>query len=118
MILSAILFLIRLNKNTNEIYPDISKVEQKLLPVIQRFNFYYPDYTLPQIYTYISGLNHELPVIAGQDAIAIGLDCYLDTNASVYDLAGIPKYKSMRMQADFFCPPAILLLQFTMPTCP
>lgn len=94
-------FLIRLNKNTKEIYPDISKVEQNLLPVIQRFNFYYPDYKLPQIYTYISGLNHELPVIAGQDAIAIGLDCYLDTNASVYDLAGIPKYKSMRMQADF-----------------
>jgi len=94
-------FLISLNQKTRLVYPDISKVEQELLPVFQRFNFYYPDNQLPKVFTYISGLNHEMPIIAGQDAIAIGLDCYLDTSYRIYDLAGIPKYKSLRMQADF-----------------
>jgi len=94
-------FLINLNKKSRQTYSDITKLEQELLPVFQRFEYYFPDRQLPEVFTYISGLNIQMPIIAGQDAIAIGLDCYLDTSTRVYDLAGIPKYKSRRMNPDY-----------------
>lgn len=94
-------FLISLNKSVRTLYPDITELEQKLLPVYQRFSYYYPDKQLAPVFTYVSGLNHEMPVIVGEGAIVIGLDCYLGAESRKYDLAGIPKYRSLRMSPPY-----------------
>lgn len=93
-------FLIGLNQRCRRVYPDIQKLEQDLLPVFQHFEHYYPDQELPPVFTYISGLNYEMPIIVGEDAIAIGLDNYLGAGEAVYDQVGIPKYMSFRMKPD------------------
>jgi len=94
-------FLIGLNKSVREVYPDIAQIEKMLLPVYQRFNYYYPDIQLAPVFTYISGLNHEMPIIVGEGAIVVGLDCYLGADCRKYDLAGIPKYRSLRMSTPY-----------------
>ena len=94
-------FLIGLNKSVRKIHPDISELEKSLLPIYQHFNYYYPDIQLAPVFTYISGLNHEMPVIVGEGAIVIGLDCYLGAENHKYDLAGIPKYRSLRMSPSY-----------------
>ena len=94
-------FLIGLNKSVRTLYPDVAQIEKALLPVYQRFNHYYPDIQLAPVFTYISGLNHEMPVIVGEGAIVVGLDCYLGADSRKYDLAGIPKYRSLRMSTPY-----------------
>lgn len=94
-------FLISLNEKVRTLYPDVAQLEQVLLPIYQRFSHYYPDKQLAPVFTYISGLNHEMPVIVGEGAIVIGLDCYLGADSPQYMLAGIPKYRSLRMSTPY-----------------
>ncbi|MBZ0243615.1 MAG: hypothetical protein K8F24_10405 [Bacteroidales bacterium] len=94
-------FLISLNGKVRAIYPDVAQLEKVLLPVYQRFSHYYPDIQLAPVFTYISGINHEMPVIVGEGAIVVGLDCYLGADSPQYMLAGIPKYRSLRMSAPY-----------------
>lgn len=93
-------FLIDLYNKTQKKYPDIKVVESEILPVVQRLNHYFPNILLPQIFTYISGVNFEIPIIYGQDAIAIALDCYLDDD-DLYQRLGIPRYIRSRFQPNY-----------------
>ena len=94
-------FLLSLNKQTRKVFPNNNQLEKELLPVFQHFEHFYPAIPLPQAYTYISGVNHEIPVIAGEDAIAIGLDNYLGSETKAYTQLAIPKYLTYGMQPDF-----------------
>jgi hypothetical protein len=94
-------FLLSLNKQTRKIFPDNKQLEKDLLPLFQHFEHFYPAIPLPQVYTYISGVSHEIPVIAGQNAIAIGLDNYLGSETKAYTQLAIPKYLTFSMQPDF-----------------
>lgn len=90
-------FLISLYRQTLQVYPDISLVESSILPVLQHFHFYFPAVNPPPVYTYISGANPQAPIIAGADAIAIGLDCYLGDSTLAYKQLQIPRYMTLQM---------------------
>lgn len=94
-------FLISLYHLTQEVYPDVKQLEQTLLPVLQHFNYYFPAITPPPVYTYISGVSPQAPIIAGADAIAIGLDCYLGDSTLAYKQLQIPKYMTLQMTPAF-----------------
>ncbi|MDD4373741.1 MAG: hypothetical protein PHG67_07470 [Bacteroidales bacterium] len=94
-------FLIGLNRQVRELYPDLKNLEKELLPVVQHFEHFYPAISVPPIYTYISGVQHEIPVIAGQDAIAIGIDNYLGSETKAYTQLAIPKYMTYNMHPYF-----------------
>ena len=94
-------FLLSLNKQTRKVFPDNKQLEKDLLPVFQHFEHFYPAIPLPQVFTYISGVSYEIPVIAGQDAIAIGLDNYLGSETKAYAQLAIPNFLIYGMQADF-----------------
>ncbi len=90
-------FLISLYKQTQQVYPKISHVENTLLPILQHFHYYFPAINPPPVYTYISGANPQTPIIAGADAIAIGLDCYLGDSTLAYKQLQIPRYMTLQM---------------------
>lgn len=86
---------------TCKAYPDIAKVEDILRPVYQRFGYYFPDLELPTPYTYISGVNLEMPVLLGEDAVAIGLDNYLGAGQELYRRMQFPLYRIQRTEPVF-----------------
>lgn len=94
-------FLIGLNHQARKLFPDLNNLEKKLLPVMQHFEHFYPAISPPPIYTYISGVQYEMPIIAGQDAIAIGIDNYLGSETKAYTQLAIPKYLRYGMKPDF-----------------
>jgi len=94
-------FLISLHKQANIVFPDNRSVEKQLLPIFQQFEHFYPTISLPPVFTYISGVSYEMPVIAGKDAIAIGIDNYLGSETKAYTQLAIPKYLRQRMNSDF-----------------
>lgn len=86
-----------LYSKVKEHYPDLKVVSEIVGVVYGHFNFYYPEISLPnKIYTCVSGINPEIPpVMITDDGLVISLDWYLDGD-EVYEMVGMPKYRSDR----------------------
>lgn len=92
-------FIVKINALTEEMFPDIDVVSDKVKGVYQHLNYYYPDITMPVTYSYISGINYENgPVMIGSECVMLSLDYYLSNNDLVYDMIGMPRYISRRCQ--------------------
>lgn len=61
----------------------------------QHYQYYFPNKTVPRIYTYISGFNESL--IVADSLIGVSLDKYLGHDCIFYQYLGIPKYKIENM---------------------
>lgn len=72
-----------------------SDFERELQTAFARFNHFFPKYTLPVIYTYVSGYNLSLAI--DDSLLAIGLDRYLGRGTIQYALLGIPVYQQRKM---------------------
>lgn len=94
-------FLIHLYKQTESNFGQTKDLEKMLLPVVQRFNHYYHEIILPQIYTFVSGVSVQNPILTAGDAIAIALDCYLGSDFEIYQQMGIPRYVGTRLSSEF-----------------
>jgi hypothetical protein len=89
-------------------YPDISFLENELSATFNRYRQYYPEKPVPEVYTYISGLDVDNPVYFSDTAMAIGLDIFLGNDVTAYQKAGLPKYKMLRFTPDFILPQCML----------
>jgi hypothetical protein len=85
-------------------YADLSSLKTGLSDVIARYRSYFPDKPQPEVYTYISGLNIEMPVLFTDSAMAIGLDMFLGNDQVIYREGGIPEYKIARMTHTYLLP--------------
>jgi hypothetical protein len=92
--------LVGLYLKTKQVFPDVSILESQLTMASRRLVYYFPQYRLPEFYTYISGVYNELPVLADENAIVIGLDCYLGEKEEYYQRIGIPLYAAERMTSE------------------
>lgn len=88
-------------------FPDTEFLKTGLLPVFNQLQKYYPDRRLPVVYTYVSGLDVELPVIYADSALAISLDLFLAAGDPVYSKAGIPEYMSKRFSREYILPACV-----------
>lgn len=75
-------------------YPEVTSLEGNLTDAFSLYREAYPEKPIPHVFTYVSGMDLENPVYFYDTAMAIGLDLFLGSEASVYAKAGIPKYKS------------------------
>lgn len=92
-------FIMKINKMTEEAFPDIEFVSDMVKDVYQHLNYYYPEIVVPPTCTYVSGVNYENgPVMIGQENVMISLDYYLSNNDLIYDKIGMPRYMSRRCQ--------------------
>lgn len=68
------------------------------------YKHYYTNDSLPTIYTYISSLNYEEPIIYIDNNILIGIDLFFGADYEVYPKAQIPQYIFKNHQLDYLAP--------------
>lgn len=77
---------------TMQVFPDLNREQQQLQSAFAHLKYYYPSYTLPQVYTYVSDLYYEQPVMKQGNTVVIALDDYLGEKFPLYIDLNIPQY--------------------------
>lgn len=85
-------------------YPSLDTLEQQLKEVFVRIKSHFPDWKIPQVYTYVSGGDIEYPVKYAENTIIIALDMFLGKNFHIYKLWQIPEYLRRRMSREYIIP--------------
>jgi hypothetical protein len=89
-----------ISKKTKEMYPDLTSEENQLSDAFSRYHYFFPDKKIPVVYTYVSNLYFEKPVIVDDSVLIIALDVYLGEGFSTYRSLGLPHYKIRCMTSD------------------
>jgi hypothetical protein len=93
---------------TEKKYPDVTFLEKELTIAFNRYRSAYPEKPVPQVFTYVSGLDVDNPVYFYDTAMAIGLDIFLGNDVVAYQKAGLPKYKIDRFTPEHIVPQCML----------
>lgn len=93
--------IIHVYHHTMKVYPDLKRLERNLSSAFSHFKYYFPDYSLPKVYTYISDLYYEHPILRRDSVLVIALDDYLGQNYLPYEELNIPDYHRRCMQQAF-----------------
>lgn len=78
-------------------YPSLAWLEKELSDVFRRVKYLYPDWKVPQVYTYVSGGDLEYPIKYAENNLVIALDMFLGGSYPLYNMWGIPSYITNRM---------------------
>ena len=92
--------LISIYQKTMEVYPDLDETEEQLSDAFSRYLYFFPEKNLPSVYTYISDLYYEKPVMQTENELVIALDVYLGSGFPLYQQLGLPFYKVRCMEPD------------------
>ena len=92
--------LVAISKYVKEIYPDLGNLEDQLADALARYNYFFSSNFHPTVYSYISDLYYEKPIIINDSVIIIALDVYLGLDYTKYRSLGLPYYKIRRMTSD------------------
>jgi hypothetical protein len=85
----------RVYTEVEKVFPDLSEIEAELDNAFRHFMFYFPEYTVPKVYTYISGFNQS--VVTAEGILGIGLDKYLGHDHFFYSELQLPVYQRQKM---------------------
>ena len=83
----------RLYRETIKVYPDLDDLENSLEKAFSRYHYFFPDNTIPHVYTYVSDLYYEQPVWMKDSVLVVALDVYLGKDFFLYPHLGLPQYK-------------------------
>ncbi|MGP8329211.1 MAG: gliding motility lipoprotein GldB [Methanosarcinaceae archaeon] len=92
--------LISISKKVMEVYPDLILEEAQLSDAFSRYHYFFPDKKIPVVYSYVSDLHYENPVIVNDTVVIIALDVYLGNDFTKYRSLGLPYYKIRCMTPD------------------
>jgi hypothetical protein len=87
-----------------EKYPDLSFLEDDLTSLFGTIKDEHPEFVVPKVYTYVSGLLFESPVTYLDSIMIIGLDMFLGRDFEPYRAVGLPVYMSKRMEQENIIP--------------
>jgi hypothetical protein len=88
-----------------EIFPDVSFLENGMTDVFKHYKYYFPDKSLPKVVTAISGFNYAL---AFKDStLAISLDMYMGKKSPYYFMLRFPEFKIQHMSKEFILSDAV-----------
>ncbi len=82
-------------------FKDISNIERQLSCALTYFKYYFPDRCIPNVYTYIGGMDFENPIIYADSVLIIALDMYLGENYKLYTLYGLPQFMKYGMSEEY-----------------
>lgn len=85
--------LIHIYNKSMEVFPDLNKLQQEINQGFRHFKYHFPAWEPPLVYTYISGLFYENPVIVADSVMVIAIDVYLGKDFLPYRSLGLPNYK-------------------------
>jgi hypothetical protein len=87
-------------KITMDHYSDLGFLEDDLTLAFKHIMFYFPEWQMPAVYSYVSGLYYEVPVSYNGFELIIALDMYLGEDFELYRKIGMPLYKIQRMTRE------------------
>jgi hypothetical protein len=87
---------------TMKLYPDVKRIEEELQSAFRHYLYYFPDRSVPAVFTCISGFNNS--IITGDSVLGIGLDRYLGADCEYYPMLEIYKYLAARMTPENIVP--------------
>ncbi|MFV0346307.1 MAG: hypothetical protein ACK5IQ_08710 [Bacteroidales bacterium] len=94
---------LNLRRICSEQYGDFEKQRKDLDKAFKHYKYYYPNGSIPNIYTYLSGLNQS--IISADSLIGIGLDKYLGSDFEYYKrLNGVYAYQVAMMKPSQILP--------------
>ena len=93
-----------LYEKSKQVYPDLGFLEDGLTRTFGDIATVYPEFKVPHVYTYISGLLYEYPVQYIDTVIVIGLDMFLGWDFEEYRAAALPVYLTRRMEPQNIIP--------------
>ncbi|MDR0606219.1 MAG: hypothetical protein LBG80_18225 [Bacteroidales bacterium] len=84
-------------------YPDLSAMEKEFSASFSLLKYYFPQANIPQVYTAITGLYYEMPIMFHDTTLIIALDMYLGKNYKLYRQLGteVPQYIIQRFSREY-----------------
>lgn len=79
-------------------------IHTSLNSAFKHYKYYYPNDSLPTIYTYISGLNYESPILLNDNNIIIGIDLFYGADYLAYPQMKIPQYLYKNYDKKYLTP--------------
>ncbi|MCK9399544.1 MAG: hypothetical protein M0Q51_06065 [Bacteroidales bacterium] len=101
-------------RKSGEVYPDLNFLEDGLTKTFGNIKAVYPEFQIPRVYTYISGLLYEFPVQYIDSVIVIGIDMFLGWDFEQYRAAGLPVYLTRRMEPANIIPECSRQIAFSL----
>jgi len=77
---------------TMKVFPNLNREQQQLQSAFAHLKYYYPSFSIPRVYSYISDLYYEQPVMKQRNSVVIALDDYLGEKFPLYIDLNIPQY--------------------------
>lgn len=104
----------RLYKEVQEKYGDLSQLEKAFQEAFARIRYYFPEAKIPRIYTLISGLSYETPIIYVDSVLIISLDMYMGSEYHYYKKMGeaIPIFIRRRLSGEYILPDCMKALSY------
>ncbi len=94
-------FIRQLYNKTRSVYPDLNMLESKLSKAFRYYSYYFPEQAIPRVYTYISGIDYQNPVMFQPPNLLIALDMYLGADYEPYRQLGVPAYMIREFSREF-----------------
>ena len=85
-------------------YPNLTDQSTELTKAFRYFKYYFPEKEIPSVYTYISGLDIDNPILYSDQGLVISLDLFLGSTEPIYAKSGFPQYKIARMTSEQVVP--------------
>lgn len=86
--------------DSKEIWPDLDNLEESLTRAFRFYKYHFPESKIPRVYSYISGIDYQTPVIYSEGHLIISLDTYLGSDYPYYEKLSIPTYKKRWMRPE------------------
>lgn len=93
-----------LNEDIQEKYsPEkIEEMEDELTQAFKHLRHYYPDATIPELYTTLTSFTYS--IVTYEDIMGISLDMYMGQDYKFYPSMDFPDYKTRRMNEHYITP--------------
>lgn len=90
-------YLIELYHDSREVWDSTDQLSSDLARAFRFYRHHFPNAGLPEVYTYISGLDYNIPIKYAEGHLVIAIDTYLGRDYPLYAQIGIPRYLASRM---------------------
>ncbi len=89
-------FIKGLYEDTKLVWDDVAELERELTLAFRYLQYHFAHLQVPVVYSYVSGIDYELPAKYYDGNIIIGLDMFMGVDYVKYEQIGIPKFKRQR----------------------
>jgi hypothetical protein len=89
-------FIIELFEDIEREWPDLGALEKELTMALRYYIYHFPQNNVPAVYSYVSGIDYDLPVKYHDNNLIIGLDMFMGSQYVNYDRLASRLFKRQR----------------------